>query len=145
MQKLFELFKKTLSTSSPGLHDLQQTHCDVSLPSLPSDPEPQDLNQSFVCPIKFHTSKLLPHMEDNHLPSSALPVFPGQLASIHPQQRSSCASCLTVSQVAQHCHSYVTACGALVAPACFPRCVHLCTYACGRLSSTFFIILRSPL
>ncbi|KAM6365515.1 autophagy protein 5 isoform 4-T6 [Alca torda] len=43
-----------------------------------------NLNQPVVCSITFHASKLLPHVEDNPLPSSALLVFREQLASIHP-------------------------------------------------------------
>lgn len=110
----------------------------VALTSPSSVPEPQELNQPVVCPIKFHTSKLLPHMQDNPLPSFSLPAFTKQLMSVLPQQYSSCASCLTVPQVAQHSHGNVIACATLVFPACFPSCVHLRRYLWWAL---FYLLL----
>lgn len=55
----------------------------VALTSASSVPEPQEPNQPVVCPIKFHTSKLLPDMEDNPLSSSALPLLSSLCLSFH--------------------------------------------------------------
>lgn len=64
------------------------------------------------CSLMWKTTPF-PHLPWLSFPSNLCP-------SIHN-------NILVVQAVAQNCESYVSACGALASPACFPSCVHLCT------------------
>lgn len=115
----------------------------LSFTGLATDADPQALTQPIPHPIE-HSIHLSCSFTATAHPFLVFPVCLS--CSVYLSTAAlSCASHPTTPQLLQQCCSCVTTHGALVSSACFPGCMHLCTYIRGGLLLPFFYFIEVSL